>query len=118
MSQLPFETAPEIVPGVCYKLRWRHPDLPEVIEKRAVELAARVGGIEADPGRSIDRTPGGIAAASVYLRTRTTDWDHIKQKHCAHAAGVSPVCERQTRQEMLNQLDGWPIRPDSEGVDP
>lgn len=59
-DELPFDTAPEIVPELCADL-----DLSTRSCEQARELAERYGGVDAD--HPLNRSPSAIASAAVWM---------------------------------------------------
>jgi len=97
-DQLPFETAPELVPEII-----EHVDAPRCVGIRAVEIAQRFGGVRGD---HINHAPGTIAAASVWIAAsfEMLDPSGVTQQAAADAVGLNPVCVRNAKRRILNEM--------------
>lgn len=92
--ELGLETGPvhprEYVPRFASDL-----DVPEAVERGALELAAEVR----ESGIDVGRNPRGVAAACLYTAAVRRDHD-LTQADAAEAGGVSPVTLRKTYTDL------------------
>ena len=82
-SELPFQTAPELVPEAAAELPL---SASEIIDAR--RLAERYGGVDA--GRTISNTPPGIAAACIWLAA----YPDLSQREVGAVLDGTPVTVR------------------------
>lgn len=97
-DELPFDTAPEIVPEII-----EHVDAPESVEPRAVEIARRFGGVHGD---HIGHSPAVLAASAVWIAAsfELVDPSGVTQRGVADAVEINPVSVRKAKHRILDEM--------------
>lgn len=93
-DELPFDTAPEIVPELCADLNLS----PDSLEQ-ARELSERYGGVDAD--RPLNRSPSAIASAAVWM----TAEEHPTQSEVVEHVECSVVALRNAKRLMREDIE-------------
>ena len=88
-SELPFQTAPELVPEAAAELPLSASEIAD-----ARRLAERYGGLE-DAAWTISNTPPAIAAASIWLAT-----PDLTQREVGEVLDVTPVTVRNAARKI------------------